>query len=195
MKHIDSIAELHGYAVDKPHFWAALKEGQLLFPIGRAAISHAIDAATHSILSHVGTVTRYRNDWCLFEAVWPHGVVLTPLWHYIDGVEDLILCHRIDPATGCEVDMTPALDAGPNYLGANYAALGLLKEGAHLMYPSLLPPEINDSQSCYCSGVTELICEQTSLPYPKQQGGAPTPEFLFTQPCTQVVCTLPKGAA
>jgi hypothetical protein len=170
-----------------------LQEGQLLFPIGTEAISRAIEAATGSILSHVATVVRYRGQWCVFEAVWPHGVVITPIWRYLDGPEDLILCKRVDPATGDEIDMTPALDATVNYLGTNYAAMGLLKEGLHLRYPAL-PPEVNDSQHAYCSGVTELICERTSLPYPRQEGGAPSPEFLFIQPCTVAVATLPKGA-
>jgi hypothetical protein len=138
-------------------------------------------------------VVRYRGQWCVFEAIWPHGVVITPIWKYIDSSEDLILCKRVDPATGKDIDMTPALDASVNYLGANYAAMGLLKEGLHLLNPAL-PPELNDNQSCYCSGVTQLINTRTSLPYPLQEGGAPSPEFLFIQPCTEVVCTLPKGA-
>ncbi len=192
MKHIGSISELQSYAVNKPHFWCLLQEGQLLFPIGRAVISHAIDAACKSILSHVATVVLYRKQWCVFEAIWPHGVVITPIWRYIDGDEDLILCKRIDPATGKDIDMTPALDATVNYLGADYATLGLLKEGLHLLYPAL-PAEVNDTAHAYCSGVTELINERTSVPYPKQEGGAPSPEFLFIHPSTDVVATLPKG--
>jgi Permuted papain-like amidase enzyme, YaeF/YiiX, C92 family len=191
MKHISSISDLTQYAMDKPRFWGGLVEGQLLFPIGSAAISHAIDRATGSILSHVATVVKYRGQWCVFEAIWPHGVVLTPLWRYIDGGEALVLCKRVDPATGREIDMSPALDATVNYLGRDYAALGLVKEGLHLACQAL-PPEMND-KACYCSGVTKLVNDKTSLPYPWQQGGAPSPEFLFIQPCTVVVATLPKG--
>ena len=192
MKHIASISDLASFAVDKPTFWSELEEGQLLFPIGTAAISHAIDAACKSILSHVGTVVKWRGYWCLYEAIYPQGVVLTPLWIYIDGPQDLILCERRDP-TGKLIDMTPALDAMIKYLHMDYAALGLVKEGLHLICPEL-PPEINGNGACYCSGVTQLINEATSLPYPLQQGGAPSPEFLFVQPSTDVVATLPKGA-
>ena len=194
MQHIQSISELQSYAVGKPAFWDALMEGQLLFPIGTEEISHAIDDATKSILSHVATVVKYRGQWCVFEAVWPHGVVITPICRYIDGGEDLILCKRIDPATGKDIDMTPALDDSVNYLGADYAAIGLLKEGLHLVCPSLLPAELNNNQSDYCSGVTQLINRKTSVPYPLQEGGAPTPEYLFIQPSTAVVATLRKGA-
>jgi len=192
MKHITSINDLASYALDKPHFWASLQEGQLLFPVSTGLPAEAVDVATDSILDHVATVVRYRGQWCAFEAIPLHGVVLTPLWRYIDGGDGLILCKRVDPATGNEIDMTPALDATVNYLGADYAMLGLLKEGLHLLYPKL-PPEINDASQAYCSGVTQLICERTSLPYPLQEGGAPSPEFLFVQPCTVVVATLPKG--
>jgi Permuted papain-like amidase enzyme, YaeF/YiiX, C92 family len=187
--HINSVADLEPFACcDKAAFWHVLEEGQILYVVGNAEISKAIQTATHSLLSHVGTIVKYQGEWCLFEAIFPHGVVITPLWKYIEGGEVIILTRRVS-AGGMPIDQAPALNATLSYLGLNYAALGLVKEGLHRVFPCL-PPELNQ-RSCYCSGVTWKISQATVLPFPAAaDGGAPAPEDLWRHQTTQVICAL-----
>ncbi len=187
MKHVGAVSELASIAVNKAGFWSSLCEGQLLFVSGNEEISHAIEDATRSPWSHIATIVKYYYSWAVQEAVWPHGVTITPLWHYIDSGLGLVLAKRVNPATGEDIAMLPSILAGFQLLGRDYAALGLVKEGLHRIFPGL-PPEMND-KDCYCSGDVALCSIPTPVPYP-MTNGAPSPEDIWAHDSTQAVCAL-----
>lgn len=174
-KHVHTVTDSDIPKYDKPAFWAALKEGRLLFCSGSAAISHAIEQATNSPWSHIAMVIKVYDVWCVLEAIYQHGVTITPMWQYIDRYEgDLVLCRRIDPTTRKELDYQDAVQKGLMLLGRDYATLGLVKQGLHRIF-TMLPAEMND-EDCYCSGLQWIMSTATPYPFSSPQGGAPAPE-------------------
>lgn len=174
-------------AVAKDDFWSSLREGYLLFCSGRAAISDAIEDATHSPWSHVAMVVRIYDQWCVLEAVFGHGVTFTPIWQYIDRYDgDLVLCKRV--VNGADVNQGAAILKGIELLGRDYAVAGLVKEGLHRIFTAL-PAEMNDRQ-CYCSGLQWLMSQSTPYPFPSPKGGAPAPEDEYVDPTVIPVCAL-----
>jgi hypothetical protein len=198
-KHIDNISELESLAVGELEFYRRLRSGMLLFCVGKAAISEAIQKATKSPLSHIGMVYMPCFEdgapvglWTLIEAVWPHGVGMNPLESYIEGPEDLILCARVDPSTGKEIDQRPAILAELKMCGRGYAALGLVKEGLHRLVPEL-PAECSTNE-VYCSGLQHIGSTHTTLPFRSPDGGEPAPEDEFVDASVNVVAVLIKQA-
>jgi hypothetical protein len=197
-KHIDHISELQALAVGKPEFYSRLRSGMLLFCIGKAEISKAIQKATKSPLSHIGMIYMPCFEdgapvglWTLIEAVYPHGVGMNPLESYVEGPEDLILCKRVDP-NGKDIDQRAAILAELKMCGHGYAALGLVKEGLHRMVPAL-PAECSTNE-VYCSGLQHIGSTNTIFPFAAPDGGEPAPEDEYVDPSVVVVAAMIKQA-
>ncbi len=193
--HLNSLMDLAPCAVDKANFWSRLRPGRLLYCNGSEEISDAIEDACKSLLSHIAMIVQFYGTWCVIEAVWPHGVVITPAEHYIENYEGtLILCRRVDPA-GNDVDETPSILEMRKHLGEDYAASGLVKQGLHLIFKGF-PPECSDRQ-IYCSGLQNLGSLATSAPfYPNYKiDGQPSPEQLYVHPSNLLDCALLYQAA
>jgi hypothetical protein len=191
--HVSSVKGSSIPAVSKDQFWASLREGYLLFCSGRAVISQAIEDATRSPWSHIAMVIRIYGQWCVLEAVYAHGVTITPIWQYIDRYDgDLVLCKRM--VDGKDLDQSQAILKGIALLGREYATAGLVKEGLHRIFTDL-SPEMNSTE-CYCSGLQWLMSQATISPFPQSpKGGAPTPEDEFTDSTVIPICVLPYEMA
>lgn len=190
-KHIQAVgSELSNLVATRDRFWASLREGLLLFCSGSAKISHAIEGATKSPWSHIAMVIKIYDQWCVLEAVWPHGVTITPLWQYIDRYEgDLVLCRRLatdGPGLGLEYDHAKEIRKGIELLGRDYAAVGLVKEGLHRIF-TMLPPETNGT-ACYCSGLQWLMSKDGPYPFSSPSGGAPSPEDCWLDNTVVPIC-------
>src|SRR5581483_8237768 len=114
--HINSVKGSAIPAVSKEQFYAELRTGYFLVCSGSAAISHAIEDATKSPWSHVAMVVLLFDEWCVLEAVYPHGVTFTPIEQYVDRYEgDIVLCKRA--VDGADMDQTAAIKKGISLLG------------------------------------------------------------------------------
>ncbi len=192
-RHIDTVAGSPIPKVSRAEFWAAIRNGDLIFCSGAAGISVPIEKETGSPFSHV-LQARLPPDLMTplaLQSTIERGVAVGLLSEYDKYQGDLVLCRR------------PALN-GAEILAIQERFLAILDDGynwqtevgiaAHKLLKFLPVP--NPKHEYYCSG--SQFYASLAVPPGLQQPNKlwlPTPEDNYTDPSVEAVCALLEGAA
>jgi hypothetical protein len=190
-QHISSIAQSKLPAVTKGDLYAQIRPGDLVFCSGRANISHAIEGATKSPLSHVLRAWlpgSWATQWLTLEATIDRGVHVGILADYVDNYDgDLAVARRDIP----EAELLAEVNAGLGLLDDQYDWAQEVSIVGHKLIHQL--PVMHPKAKLYCSGLQYVMSLASSKPLQRPSQNYPTPEDNWTDPSVVAVCAFLKS--
>jgi hypothetical protein len=189
-QHIDSVAGSSIPKVSKQAFLAGVKQGDLVFCSGQAALSKGIEDVTKSPFSHVLMVWRpwESSSWLTLESTDDKGVHVGMFSDYVNSYDgDLVLTRRPALTPG---QIAAQLNVGFTLLDDTY---DYAEEGS-IVARKLLKflPDIKPKKELYCSGLQQAVALHT-IPFKTYDIDWNTPEQDYIDQSVVALAVLLKS--
>lgn len=188
-EHINTVASSPLPKATKEQFYASLQGGDLIFCSAKGGLGEIVEDETKSCLSHVGMcwTTPWLTEWMFLESVFPQGVRLSKLSHYIDQYNgDLILARR--PAL-TNAQIQTELNTGFYLVGEAYDWIEEVSIAVRRIKMFSWLPDIKPKHELYCSALMQMDALKT-IPYQTYGKDWNTPEQIYTDPSVEAICAL-----